>query len=107
MVKIIIENLGQKELTVTDQRKTVLQHLHGNLIDWMHSCGGKGRCTTCKMIVLEGMEHLSELTPAELMYRKQGLLGLKERLSCQVRVNGDLMIRVPEEGKLPHVKYSN
>jgi 2Fe-2S ferredoxin len=106
MVKIIIENLGQKELSLAELNKTALYQLHTNYIDWMHSCGGKGRCTTCKMIVLKGMEHLSGQTHAEKKYELEGLLNENERLACQVRVNGDITIRVPDESKLPHVKYS-
>lgn len=105
MVKIIIENLGQKELLLTELNKTALYQFHSNYVDWMHSCGGKGRCTTCKMIVLNGMEHLSGITPVEKKYAEEGLLAENERLACQVRVNGNITVKVPEESKLPHLKY--
>jgi 2Fe-2S ferredoxin len=107
MVKIIIENLGQKEVAVTGLNKTALQLFHGNLVDWMHACGGKGRCTTCKMIIAEGGDHLGELTRAEIDYRRQGLLKDNERLACQARVNGNLKVRVPDESKLPHLRYTD
>jgi len=106
MVKILIENLGKKEVPVNDLSLPVLQHLHGNFIDWMHSCGGKGRCTSCKMVVLAGMENISSLSPAEQKYRAAGLLGVNERLTCQARISGDIAIRVPVEFQLPHVRYS-
>ena len=107
MVKIVIENLGQKEVVVTDFNKSVLQHLHGHFIDWMHACGGKGRCTTCKMKVIQGGEHLTGVTPDEKKYAREGQLQKDERLACQVRVKGTLVIRVPEESKLPHVNYTS
>ena len=107
MVKIIIENLGQKELTVSDGSKSALHHLHANFVDWMHACGGKGRCTTCKMIILEGEENLTAESPAERKYREDGQLAIHERLACQARVRGDVRIRVAEEYKLPHVRYSD
>lgn len=106
MVKIVIENLGKKEVPVKDFSHSVLRHLHSNSVDWMHACGGKGRCTTCKMIIVEGGAYTSPLTPAENEYRRQGALRENERLACQVRVTADILIRVPEEYKLPHVKYS-
>ena len=106
MVKIIIENLGQKELPVNDLNKTALQLFQSHFIDWLHACGGKGRCTTCKMAVVQGMQNLSEPTMAEIDYRKQRLLEDNERLACQVRVNGTITVRVPDESKLPHLKYS-
>jgi len=105
MVKIVIENLGKKELLANDPAMPVLRILHSHFADWLHACGGKGRCTTCKMIVVSGMENISHLTPAELRYRSEGSLAPNERLACQVRIKGDIIIRVPEESKLPHVKY--
>ena len=96
MVKIVIENLGKKELLVNDLQLSVLRHIHSHFLDWMHACGGKGRCTTCKMIVLSGMEKINPLTVAELKYRNQGALANNERLACQSFVMGDIHIRVPE-----------
>ena len=106
MVKIVIENLGQKELFVNDLTKPLLRHLHENGIDWMHACGGKGRCTTCKMIVVSGMDKLTPISPAEVRYRSQNMLSANERLACQTRLSGDISIQVPEDYKLPHVHYS-
>ena len=107
MVKIIIENLGQKELVLTDFKGSALQHFQAHFVDWMHACGGKGRCTTCRMIILKGAERLGRLTPAEEKYRRAGLLRENERLACQVNVAGDLTIRVPEDSKLPHLTYTS
>ena len=106
MVKIVIENLDKKELFVNDSTKTVLRHFQDQFIDWMYACGGKGRCTTCKMIVVSGEENLSAPTEAEAKYRNEGQLLAGERLTCQAKVSGDLTLRVPREGKLPHVIYT-
>ncbi|MBL7863459.1 MAG: (2Fe-2S)-binding protein [Cyclobacteriaceae bacterium] len=106
MVKIVIENLGQKELALTDLNKSALQQFQAHFVDWMQSCGGKGRCTSCRMIVLKGGESLGRLSPAEKKYSDQGLLRANERLACQVRIVEDLVIRVPEDSKLPHVTYT-
>ncbi|CAN5199801.1 hypothetical protein BH09BAC3_BH09BAC3_02850 [soil metagenome] len=106
MVKIIIENLAQKELMLTEVNKTALFQLLANYIDWMHECGGKGRCTSCKMIVSKGMENLSSLTPAEKKYGLLGLLKNDERLACQVKVLGDITVRVPDDSRLGHMKYT-
>jgi 2Fe-2S ferredoxin len=107
MAKIEIENLFGKILTTNDTNKSLLQHFHENNLDWMHACGGKGRCTTCKVIVVGGMENFSSITPAEHRYRLQGALNSNERLSCQTRAIGDVVISAPKEYMLPHVKYSD
>ncbi len=88
------------------QSRSILALLQAERVDWMHACGGKGRCTTCKFTIVSGAEYLSPVTHHELRYRQQGLLRDNERLACQVRTVDDLVIRVPEEGKLPHIKYN-
>jgi len=107
MVKIVIENLDRKELEVNNSSKTVLSHLHEHYLDWMHACGAKGRCTTCKMVIVEGAENLNDFTDAELRYINKGELGPNERLACQAKACGDIIIRVPNSGKLPHLNYSD
>lgn len=106
MVKITIENLGEKVVEAAKADKSVLKLLHDHAVDWMHACGGKGRCTTCMMIVTRGMENLSEPTAAEEKFRSQNRLAQNERLACQARATGAVHIRVAEAYKLPHVKYS-
>jgi 2Fe-2S ferredoxin len=105
MVKIIIENLGQKEVQVTEPNKPVLRQFQAHFIDYLHECGGKGRCTTCKMKIITGMENLTPLTWAEKKYRDEHLLRDDERLACQVIAKGNLVVSIPRETQLPHVKY--
>lgn len=107
MVKIVIENLGQKEIIVNEPNKPVLRLIQESGVDWMTDCGGKGRCTTCKAVIVSGAENLTPNSPAELKYREMGLLYSNERLMCQVRAKGDLVLRVPDSSKLPHMKYSS
>jgi len=106
MVKIVIENLAQKELSLINPHKSILALVQSNFIDWMHACGGKGRCTTCKMIVVKGMENLSAPTLAELNYRRLGQLSENERLACQASALGFCSVRVPDESKMPHMVYT-
>jgi 2Fe-2S ferredoxin len=93
MVKIVIENLAQKELSDVDQSKSILKVVQSHFIDWM--------------IVVEGIDQLSRLTSAELKYRNAGQLSENERLACQTRVLGVCRIRVPEESKMPHMDYTS
>jgi 2Fe-2S ferredoxin len=106
MIKIVIENLGQKEVPVSREDWTALRHFQAHFVDWMQACGAKGRCTSCRMIVVKGGESLGPLTAAEEKYRREGLLLTNERLACQVKVTADLVVRVPEDAKLPHLTYT-
>ncbi|MBA2732894.1 MAG: (2Fe-2S)-binding protein [Acidobacteria bacterium] len=62
-------------------------------IDILHRCGGKAKCTTCRVEVLAG-------DPGEIGDAERDRLametGLAEnvRLSCQVHVIDDLKVRV-------------
>ena len=106
MAKLIVQNLGSLTVNVSAPQ-TVLQAIQATGLDWMHACGAKGRCTTCRIVVLQGMEHLGELSPAEQRYRNNQRLKDNERLTCQCMLHGgDITGKVPEQTKLPHQAYS-
>jgi 2Fe-2S ferredoxin len=107
MPEIEISNLFNRKINTNSKEKRALEVIHENFIDWMHACGKKGRCTTCKMIVEEGMENLGKLTSAEGKFRGQKRLAENERLSCQAVVLGDIKIKVAEMNKFPHMDYSD
>jgi ferredoxin, 2Fe-2S len=107
MARIVIANLSDTVLEVDNLSKSLLQHLHDHGLDWMHACGAKGRCTTCKAVIISGNENFQRLTKAELSYMELGALARNERLTCQTRITGDVVIAVPAESKLPHIQYSD
>jgi 2Fe-2S ferredoxin len=105
MPLLTIENLPGAVVEVPAGR-TLLQALQAAGHDWMHACGAKGRCTTCRLRVLAGAEMLSPLTDAELRYRAAGRLLASERLTCQAQlIAGEVRGRVPDATKLPHLRY--
>lgn len=107
MPQIRIQNINYKTVPFKDSSKTVLKIFQENLVDWMHACGGKGRCTSCRMQVLEGAENLSSPSPFEQKMQKAGRLQADERLACQCRPQADLLVKVPEGTKLPHITYTD
>jgi 2Fe-2S ferredoxin len=104
---IVIKNLSGKVIPIRRMGQSVLSALQASHVDWLHSCGGKGKCITCKFRIIHGAESLDNLTPAELYYRDQTLLSYDERLACQAMVFGDLELEVPDECKLPHISYAD
>lgn len=106
MPKILIRNLNNKVVASKDNSKTALNIIHENQIDWMHACGAKGRCTTCKLIVEKGMEYLSPVNAHEQKFIDAGRLKSNERLACQVTISGDISVSVAEQNKFPHIEYS-
>jgi 2Fe-2S ferredoxin len=107
MVRLRIQNLGNRSIETENTERKVIELIHENGIDWMHACGKKGRCTTCKMHILAGQEHLSSETPQELLFRTLKRLLPNERLACQTNLlQGELTINVPESSKFPHLTYT-
>lgn len=62
-----------------------------------HDCGGNASCTTCRVEVLVGGEHLSEIDFDEQdLLDREALTESFHRLGCQARLYGDVMVQVPE-----------
>lgn len=106
MAKILIRNLNNKVVTSKDNSKTILNIIHENQIDWMHACGAKGRCTTCKLIVHAGLENLSPINDLEQKFADLDRLKSNERLACQATLRGDISVSVADQNKFPHIEYS-
>ncbi|MBR4042843.1 MAG: 2Fe-2S iron-sulfur cluster binding domain-containing protein, partial [Bacteroidaceae bacterium] len=89
-VKLTIN--GENELEV-ESGSTLLNTLSSNGIFLSSACGGKGSCGQCKCQVVEGG---GEILPSEKGHfsRKQQMDHW--RLGCQVKVKGDMAIKVDE-----------
>ena len=62
-----------------------------------HDCGGNASCTTCRVEVQFGEEHLSEIDFEEQdLLDREALTEPWHRLGCQAKVLGDVVVRVPE-----------
>ncbi len=79
------------------KRESVLDVALNHHVDLEHACGGSCACTTCHVIVREGLENLSEADDDELdrLDMAPGLT-LRSRLGCQAIVKGDITVEIPE-----------
>ncbi|MEL7306049.1 MAG: 2Fe-2S iron-sulfur cluster-binding protein, partial [Myxococcota bacterium] len=73
---------------------TLLGTLSDNKIFIPSACGGKGSCGVCKVKVNEGG---GALLPTETGHVSRGEAREGVRLSCQVKIKGDMKIELPEE----------
>ena len=64
---------------------------HG--IDHAHACGGNARCSTCRVVILQGNEHCSPRQGEEATLSRQLNFPDDMRLACQTRVSGDVQVR--------------
>ncbi|MBG8554242.1 2Fe-2S iron-sulfur cluster-binding protein [Hymenobacter guriensis] len=105
MPTLTVQNLPGATLEVP-AGATLLAAVQAAGYDWMHACGAKGRCTTCRIALTAGAEFLTPPTAPELRYQAAGRLLLQERLMCQTRLEtGSVSGRVPRATMLPHQQY--
>jgi ferredoxin len=83
---------GGKTFQVEAGKKLVLS-IEDAGIDILHRCGGNARCTTCRVQVISGEPAPMEELERERLSREASL-GPDIRLSCQIRVQSDLTVRV-------------
>ena len=83
---------GEKSFEVEPGTKLVLA-IEDAGIDILHRCGGNSRCTTCRVQIVSGDPGPMEELERERLAREASL-GPDIRLSCQIRVESDLTIRV-------------
>src|SRR5712672_2737422 len=58
-----------------------------------HACGGNARCSTCRVTVVEGLEHCVQRNAQEEQLAKCLRLGPQIRLACQTSITGDVTVR--------------
>lgn len=64
-------------------------------VELMHSCGGIGACTSCRVQILSGREQLSPIGRAEREQLKESGILETHRLACQTMVFGDVVLERP------------
>jgi adenylate cyclase len=71
---------------------TVLETLRANGISHASVCGGRARCTTCRVLVTKGLEQLP--APAGLEAKALERIGATPgmRLACQIRPTADVAV---------------
>lgn len=89
MPQLTIDTLGTFEVATGTRLTTAIEACG---LDIGHRCGGKARCTTCRVQFLAGEP--DGFTRAEYQkLRERELLG-KARLSCQIVLDHDMHVAV-------------
>jgi adenylate cyclase len=58
-----------------------------------HVCGGNARCSTCRIVILDGVEHCLPRNANERMLADRLSFPPTVRLACQTRITGDVKVR--------------
>ena len=83
----------------TEAGKKLVLALEDNGVDILHRCGGNARCTTCRVEVTAGDAGEMGADEQAILSTKEGL-SENTRLSCQIRVNGDMEVKVVNQASV-------
>ena len=86
-------NQGKKTLTVTGGSSLLSSLIEENVFI-PSACGGRGTCGYCKVKVLEGAP---PLLPTETPFLTKQEIEQNIRLSCQIKVKGQIKIEIPQQ----------
>ncbi len=77
----------------TSKDETILQVSLRSGIPHTHVCGRYARCSTCRVSILEGLEHCTPRNVREQAMAERLRFGPMIRLACQTTVTGDVKLR--------------
>ena len=91
MPKITVTGVGTFDVPAGKRLVNALEDECG--IDQLHACGGVARCTTCRVVMVDGEP--ARMTKAERdVLAAKGLAGTPGlRLSCQITCDGDMTVQ--------------
>lgn len=75
------------------KEESILQISLRSGIPHTHECGGKARCSTCRILILQGIEHCCPRNPEEQRMADKLRFTKEIRLACQTKVTGDVKLR--------------
>lgn len=88
MPKLTVEGVGTCD--VEAGKRLVLALEQDAKIDQLHACGGRARCTTCRVEFIDG-EPDTMRDAERTVLTNRGLTGV--RLSCQIVCDHDMTVR--------------
>lgn len=91
MPKLTVQGVGSFDVPAGKRLVKALTEDAGT--DQLHACGGKSRCTTCRVTFVEGEpDKITEAEKETLRVREIDTPGV--RLSCQVTCDQDMTVEV-------------
>jgi adenylate cyclase len=75
------------------ETELILEALRDAEIPITFVCGGNAQCSTCRILVVDGLEHCTPPTSREQALTKNLGFPANIRLSCQTGVTGDVTVR--------------
>ena len=91
-VSVTLHFSGDKDVRTTS-KVPILEASLGAGIPHTHVCGGRARCSTCRVLVSGGLDHCRPRNEAEARLARTKGFSPEIRLACQTTVSGDVTLR--------------
>jgi ferredoxin/hemoglobin-like flavoprotein/tRNA A-37 threonylcarbamoyl transferase component Bud32 len=91
--RVAFRERGERLITLAPEGATLLDVSLGAGIAHYHACGGNARCSTCRVVVVEGRDSLSPRTEAEQQIATRRKWPATTRLACQAQVLGPVTVQ--------------
>ncbi len=88
-----VEFEREHSVVAAEAGQTVLEVARGAGIPHASACGGRGRCSTCRVMVLEHPENLAPPNETEQKLARAKGFDASIRVACQAQVLGDVKVR--------------
>lgn len=83
----------EKQTVAADPAETILQASLRAGIPHAHACGGNARCSTCRVVVVEGLEYCVARNDLEQKLADRLHFAPDIRLACQTTIDDDVKLR--------------
>ena len=81
----LIEFIGERVLAIAEEQSILDASLSAG-IPHFHACGGNAKCSTCRVLVVEGIDRLTPANQKESFLKSLMHFPRNVRLACQTRV---------------------
>jgi len=86
--KYLIEFVGEKVIAISDEQSILDASLSAGIPHY-HVCGGNAKCSTCRVLVIEGCERLTAPNEKENVLKERMHFPPNVRLACQTGVQAE------------------
>jgi len=84
---------NEDRVVEVDAATPILQASLNNGIPHTHVCGGNARCSTCRVLVIDGLEHCCQRNEKEQKMADRRHFSPNVRLACQTTLSGHVTLR--------------
>jgi adenylate cyclase len=83
----------EKKEVEAEPDETILHVSLSSGIPHAHACGGNARCSTCRVLITEGLDNCAPRNEKEQALAERLHFGADVRLACQTTINDDVKLR--------------